>query len=147
MLTKPGNLTRSSLHDLKQQLDREGFSEISLQRAFASVKQVDAAASIIGFIRAAAENEAPQPFEARVDAALARLLGSRSWTPPQQQWLRRLAGQLKANGVVDQELLDQPTNPVRQQMGGFERLNKAIFGGELPLILTQFQEVVWAARA
>lgn len=147
VLTRPGDLTRSSLHDLRQQLDREGFSEISLQRAFASVKQVDAAASIIGFIRAAAENEAPQPFEARVEAALSRLLGSRSWTPPQQQWLKRLAEQLKANGVVDQELLDQPTNPVRQQMGGFERLNKTIFGGELPLILTQFQEGVWGAQA
>ncbi|PJI52563.1 hypothetical protein CTI14_40410, partial [Methylobacterium radiotolerans] len=60
----------------KRQLDREGFSEVYLQRAYASVKQVDAAASIIGFLRAAAEDEAPQPFEARVDAALARLLGS-----------------------------------------------------------------------
>ncbi|TSA85488.1 type I restriction-modification system endonuclease [Deinococcus detaillensis] len=147
VLTKPGSLTRSSLHELRRAFDHEGFSEISLQRAFASVKQVDAAASIIGFIRAAAGNEAPQPFDARVDAALARLLGSRSWTQPQQQWLKKLAGQLKANGVVDQESLDQPSNPVVLQMGGFERLSKVIFGGELPLILTQLQEGVWERGA
>ncbi|WP_197474666.1 type I restriction-modification system endonuclease [Deinococcus puniceus] len=144
VLTKPSGLTRDSLLALRRQLDNEGFSEVALQRAYASVRQVDAAASIIGFIRAAAEGEAPQPFGARVDAALSRLLGSRPWTPPQKQWLTRLAAQLKADGLLDSAQLDDPSHPVKQQMGGFERLSKTIFGGELPLILTQLQEGVWA---
>jgi type I restriction enzyme R subunit len=147
VLTRPSDLTREALLSLRRELDAQGFSEVFLQRAYASVRQVDAAASIIGFIRAAAGNETPQPFDARVDAALARLLGSRAWTPPQKQWLGRLGAQLKANGVIDRDLLDQPTNPIRAQMGGFERLSKAVFGGELPLILTQLQEAVWARGA
>lgn len=147
VLTRPGDLTRADLLALRRELDDLGYSEAYLRRAYASVRQVDAAASIIGFIRAAALNEAPQPFEARVDAALARLLGARTWTQAQQQWLTRLAAQLKANGLVDQELLDQPTNPVRQQVGGFERLSRSVFGGELPFILTQLQEEVWARPA
>lgn len=147
VLTCPSDLSRAALRELRQQLDDLGFSETALRSAYASARQVDAAASIIGFIRAAAEDETPQPFEARVDAALARLLGSRAWTLPQKQWLTRLAAQLKANGLLDPDLLDQPTNPVRQQIGGFERLSKSIFGGELPLILTQLQEEVWARGA
>ncbi|PTA69000.1 type I restriction-modification system endonuclease [Deinococcus arcticus] len=147
VLTRPKDLTRAQLLSLRRELDQAGFSETFLQRAYASVKQVDAAASIIGFIRAAAQQEAPQPFEARVDAALARLLGSKAWTPPQQAWLKRLAAQLKANGVIDQESLDLPTSPVRQQMGGFARLDNSIFAGELPLILTRLQDEVWARGA
>ncbi|GGK95648.1 type I restriction-modification system endonuclease [Deinococcus radiotolerans] len=147
VLTRPADLTRTDLLDLKRQLDAQGFSEVNLQRAYANVKNVDAAASIIGFIRAAALNESPQPFDARVDAALARLLGTKTWTPPQQKWLQRLAAQLKANGYLDRDLLDQPTNPVRKELGGFDRLSTAVFGGQLPDLLTEFQQDVWTASA
>jgi len=147
VLTRPGSLKQADLQALRRELDREGFSEAALRTAFAQARQVDAAASIIGFIRAAAENEAPQPFEARVDAALARLLGSRQWTPPQRTWLTRLATQLKANQVIDQEFIDEPSNPVRKDAGGFDKLNERFFGGELPLILIQLQDAVWAQTA
>ncbi|MFC5848569.1 type I restriction-modification system endonuclease [Deinococcus petrolearius] len=144
VLTRPSSLGRSDLLELRRELDRQGFSEAALRTAFAQTRQVDAAASIIGFIRAAAQDEAPQPFEARVDAALARLLGSRTWTPPQRTWLTRLASQLKANQVIDRAFMDEPSNPVRREVGGFDRLNERIFGGELPTILERLQDEVWA---
>ncbi|WP_157451041.1 hypothetical protein [Deinococcus puniceus] len=39
--------------------------------------------------------------------------------------------------------VDSLNDPLKQQMGGFERLSKTVFSGELPLILTQLQEGVW----
>lgn len=147
ILTRPSELTRSSLLELKHALDQAGFREVLLQSAYARVKQVDAAASIIGFIRAAAEKETPQPFEARVDAALARILGTRNWNPSQKNWLTRLAAQLKVHGILDQDTLNQPSNPVKIQMGGFDGLNKRLFNGELDVILAQFEEAVWATGA
>ncbi|GAA4015277.1 type I restriction-modification system endonuclease [Deinococcus rubellus] len=145
VLTRPGNLTRADLRTLALELDQAGFSEATLQRAFAHTRQVDTAASIVGFIRAAAENEAPQAFEGRVDAALSRLLGSRAWTPPQRQWLERIAAQLKANKAVDTAMFDEPGSVFKQQ-GGLARLDR-IFGGELPVILEGLQAAVWQAQA
>ncbi|GGS37099.1 type I restriction-modification system endonuclease [Deinococcus knuensis] len=147
VLTRPADLTRADLLSIRRQLDDQGFSEVNLQRAYASVRQVDAAASIIGFIRAAALNEAPTPFDARVDAALARVLGAGNWTPPQRKWLQRLASQLKANGYLDRDLLDQPTSPVRKELGGFDRLSTSIFGGKLQGVVNDLQAQVWAAQA
>ena len=147
VLTRPGDLTRADLRQLTLLLDGEGYSETALQNAYASARQIDAAASIIGFIRAAAVNEAPQPFGARVDAAMSRLLGSRAWTPPQKQWLNRMAGALKANRALDREAFDDTSSPFRKEGGGFDRLDKNIFQGQLPLILTQLQEGVWTPQA
>jgi len=141
VLTWPGNPTRSSLLVMRRDIDGHGFSEAYLQRAYAGVKQLDAAARVIGFIRAA-ENEAPQPCHLRVNVALARRPRSGTWAPPHEQSLKRLAEQLKANGVVDQELLDQASDPICTQFGRFERLSKTVFGEELPTILTRLQDEV-----
>lgn len=87
------HLTRAELRALQTELDREGFNPTPtlLRSAYASARQVDVAAHIIGFLRAAATQELPSPFEARVDAALGRLLGSRPWTPVQKRWLEQLS--------------------------------------------------------
>lgn len=146
VLTRPADLTRAELQ-LTLLVDGKGYSEAALQNAYSSARQVNAAASIIGFIRAAAENEAPQPFGARVDVAMSRLLGSRTWTPPQKQWLTRMAEALKATRALDREAFDDAASPFKKQGGGFERLNKVVFGGDLPMILTQLQEGVWAHHA
>jgi type I restriction enzyme, R subunit len=143
VLTRPGDLTRAELRQLTLLLDGEGYSEAALRSAYASARQIDAAASIIGFIRAAADNEAPQPFGTRVDAAMSRLLGSRAWTPPQRNWLNRMASALKADGTLDREAFDDPVSPFRRDIGGFERLDKAVFQGQLPQILTELRDGVW----
>ena len=147
VLTRPSDLTRAELRALRSALDAEGYNETLLRSAYASAKQVDVAAHIIGFLRAAAAQELPSPFEARVDAALSRLLGSRAWTPVQKNWLTQLARQLKKDGILDEARFDEPSSPVRQQMGGFQKLSENVFGGELGFILTQFEEEVWAQSA
>ncbi|MBZ9715561.1 type I restriction-modification system endonuclease [Deinococcus multiflagellatus] len=147
VLTRPADLTRADLKALALALDREGYSEKVLQNAYAQTKHVDAAASIIGFIRVAMEKEALQPFDARVEAALARVMGLRDWTPLQKQWLRRIADQLKANRALDRALFDEPTSPFKTQAGGFKRLDEKVFSGQLDFVLTELTQAVWAASA
>ena len=49
--TRPKDLTRQSLKDLKLTLDRDGFSETKLQTAWKEMTNEDIAADIISFIR------------------------------------------------------------------------------------------------
>lgn len=143
VLTKPSSLSYEELKKLRTELDNAGFSEKNLQTAYKNAKQVDVATTIIGYIRAAANDESPESFEDRVDAAMKRLLNAHSWSKPQEKWLERLVKQLKANGLLDPQELEKSSNPIYQQIGGFEKLNKNIFNGELGDILIQLQEDVW----
>jgi type I restriction enzyme R subunit len=76
------------------------------------------------------------------DQSLQSILGSRTWTTPQREWLKKLAAQTKANLLVDRAALDDPDLIFKRDGGGFPRLNK-IFGGHLEEILGEFNEAVW----
>ncbi len=54
VVQRPRDLTRADLKELRMALDRKGYSEANLRRAWADAKNVDIAASIIGFVRQAA---------------------------------------------------------------------------------------------
>lgn len=83
------------------------------------------------------------PFDQRVDRALSKLLASRTWTKAQENWLKTLAKQTKANGLVDEAVLDDPDFIFRREMGGRKRLER-MFEGELLDTLRQFNETIWA---
>jgi len=67
-------------------------------------------------------------YEQRVDRAIAKILASRAWTPPQRKWLERIAKQLKVETIMDREAFDK--GEFKTQGGGFARINKA-FKGQL----------------
>src|SRR5207244_8200275 len=62
LVQRPRDLTRTSLRELKQQLDTLGYSEAALRRAWADTKNEDIAASIVGFVRQAAIGDALIPM-------------------------------------------------------------------------------------
>lgn len=145
VLTRPRDLTRKQLRELMRALDDAGFTEANLNTAWRQMKNEQIAARIIGFIRKAALDETLLPFDQRVDQALSKLLRSRNWTTPQQNWLRRIAGQTKANLIVDREALDDPDQMFRKEIGGYQKLDK-LFNGELGRILGEFNDAVWATN-
>ena len=142
VLTRPRDLTRKQLRELALALDRAGFTETSLATAWRETTNQDIAARIIGYIRQAAIGDALIPYEQRVDRALQKLLGSRSWSTPQRQWLQKLAAQTKANLIVDRDALDDPDLVFKREGGGFARLDR-IFGGQLQQVLASFNEALW----
>lgn len=143
VVQRPRELTRAQLRELRLELDKLGYSETNLRRAWQDAKNEDIAASIIGFIRQAALGDPLIPYAERVQKAVKRILFKRSWTDPQRQWLQRIAEQIERETVVDREALDH--EPF-QAYGGFRRLNK-IFDGQLDALLSDFNEELWRKAA
>jgi type I restriction enzyme R subunit len=146
VLTRPRELTRKQLRELRLALDTAGYPESSLAAAWRDKTNQEIAASILGYIRQAALGDALVPYETRVDRALAKILGSRAWTTPQRDWLRRIAEQTKSNLIVDRDALDDPDLIFKREGGGFKRLDK-LFGGELAQVLEQFHGEMWPPAA
>ncbi len=146
IVTRPRDLTRQQLRELRLALDEAGFSEANLTTAWRQMTNQEIAASIIGYIREATLGDPLIPFEQRVDKALQSILGTRAWTTPQRDWLKKLASQTKANLLVDRAALDDPALIFKRDGGGFPRLNK-IFDGQLQQILAQFNDAVWPQSA
>jgi type I restriction enzyme R subunit len=143
VVQRPRELTRTELRSLRLELDKMGFSETSLRRAWNDASNEDIAASIIGFVRQAALGDALIPFETRVQMATKAILAKAKWTDPQKTWLRRIAEQITKEIVVDRESIDQGTFAAQ---GGFNRLNR-VFNGELENILSDFNEELWKVSA
>jgi len=143
VVQRPRDLTRADLKELRLALDREGYSDANLRRAWADAKNEDIAASIIGFVRQAALGDPLVPYDDRVRAAMRAILASRPWTDPQKRWLGRIGEQVAKEIVVDREAIDK--EPFVAD-GGFNRLNK-VFGGELESILAGINEELWKKTA
>jgi type I restriction enzyme R subunit len=146
VLTRPRELTRKQLRDLALALDLAGYSEAKIASAWRQTTNQEIAARIVGFIRQAAIGDPLIPYVERVDHALQKLLGSRAWTMPQRDWLKKIAAQTKANTLVDREALDDPDLLFRTQGGGFDRINR-IFDGQLLPALDAFNDAIWAQPA
>jgi type I restriction enzyme, R subunit len=143
VVQRPRDLTRAQLRELRLELDRLGYSEANLRRAWHDAKNEDIAASIIGFVRQAALGDPLIPFEERVREAMKRIYASRPWTDPQRRWLRRIAEQAERETVVDREALDRPPF---DEHGGFQRLNK-VFDGRLEALISDINEELWRKAA
>ncbi len=136
---RPRELTRAQLKQLRLLLDEAGYTEAALQTAWRETTNQDIAASIIGFIRRAALGDALVPYAQRVDRALAKILASRPWTPPQRKWLDRIGQQLRVEIIVDREALDRGQFKTQ---GGFTRIDK-VFDGQLETVLGDLQAALW----
>lgn len=137
--TKPRELTRQQLRELKLVLDNAGYSEANLRVAWQEMTNEDIAASIIGFIRQMALGSPLISYEERVKVAMKKLLAKHQWTIPQRKWLERIGKQLLAETIVDREALDRGQFKAE---GGFARLNK-VFEGKLELVLDEINEELW----
>ncbi len=137
--TRPRDLTRKQLRDLRLALDGAGYSEKALGAAWAKKTNREVAASIIGFIRQQALGDPLLPYAERVDRALARTLGSRPWSRPQREWLERIGAQLRVELVVDREALDSGAFKAK---GGYRVLDK-VFDGKIDEVLAELHDAVW----
>lgn len=138
--TRPKDLTRNTLREVKLLLDQHGYSEAKLQSAWRNKTHQDIAASIVGHIRRAAIGEALIPFEQRVNHAMQHIYSSQAWTPIQRQWLERLAKQLKHEAVIDRQFV----NNRFMDKGGAKQFDK-ILQNQLDPVLVQVNEWLWTS--
>jgi type I restriction enzyme R subunit len=143
VLTRPRDLTRESLKDLRLALDAQQFTEANLRAAWRDQTNEDIAASIIGFIRQAALGDPLIPYAERVDRAVRIVAARHAANDVQRRWLDQIGREVKSRIVVDRAALDEP--PFAQQ-GGFRRLDK-LFNGEIEAILSEIAAETWEPAA
>ncbi|MEZ9819116.1 type I restriction-modification system endonuclease [Shewanella sp. 10N.286.45.A1] len=138
VVNRPKDLTREQLKEVKLLLDEAGYSETHLQSAWRKNTNQDIAASIIGYIRQAALDEALIPFEQRVNKAMQRIYSEHEWNPNQRKWLERLAKQLVHEAVIDKAFVNQRF----ADQGGAKRFN-SVLDDQLDTIINELNEYLW----
>lgn len=134
--TRPQELDRKSLKELKLQLDQHGFNQLSLNTAWKASRNVDIAADIISYIRTLALGDALISHEERIRKAVEKVRAMRNWNKIQQKWIDRFEKQLLEENVLQHEDLNQA--PFTEN-GGFDRLNK-VFEEQLDQLIKQLNE-------
>lgn len=138
VVTRPKDLTRAQLKEIKLLLDEAGFNAAHLQTAWRQKSNQDIAASIISYIRQAALNEALVPFEQRVHSAMQRIYSEHNWNPNQHKWLARLAKQLVHEAVIDRNFVNERF----ADQGGAKRFN-LVLDDQLDSILSEINSYIW----
>lgn len=138
---KPEELDRKSLKELKLLLDEKGFTEIALNTAWKSTKNVDIAADIIAYIRTLSMGIDLITPQDRVKNAINKIKTGRTWNVHQLKWIDRFEKQLMAETILTRKDLD--LKPFLDE-GGFTRINK-IFNNELEDLIVELNNDLYSA--
>lgn len=137
-VTRPRDLTREQLKELRILLDSNGFSESALKAAISAQSNQTIAAGIVAHIRRAALGESLVPFSQRVEKAMAKINAKHNWTKPQQRWLERLQKQLVNEVVIDKDTLNQ----FFARDGGVKLVDK-VFDHQLEQVIEELKDAMW----
>lgn len=143
--TRPNDLTRDELRNLRVALDQQGYSEKTLQAAWRDAKNEDIAADIISFIRQQALGDPLISHEERIQNAMKKIYDRKVWSKVQKDWLKRIEKQLLQESVLGpnpEKAFD--VEPFKSK-GGYKQLNK-IFDGEMDTIVTAINTALYTPR-
>lgn len=140
--TRPKELTRQSLRELKLILDRNNFSETKLQTAWRQMTNEDIAADIISFIRQKSIGDVLVSKEERIHSAIVRTKASHpELSKVQVNWLERIETYLMKEVVLNRESFEAPQFKIK---GGYAAIDKA-FGNKLDVIIDEINSHMYTA--
>jgi type I restriction enzyme R subunit len=142
--TRPQDLTKDTLKQLKAILDNNGFNEEYLKTAWKDLKNEDIVADIIAFIRQQALGSPLESNEERVKRAITRIKKEYHLTKPQENWINKIEKVMLKEVVIDKETLN--TGSFKAQGGGFDRLNEKLFNGNLGDIITKLKTYMFKEK-
>ena len=138
--TRPRELTRESLKNLRMALDRAGFTERNLTTAFNQTTNQDITADIISLIRRYALGSALISHETRIRNAVERLKQAHSFTRDELKWLEIIEKYLLKESVLTAEAFDEDSR--FQARGGFLKINK-IFRDRLSDLIAELNDYLY----
>jgi len=141
--SKPKELDRQSLKELKLLLDQEGFNARNLNSAWKDSKNVDIAADIISYIRTLAIGSTMVSHEDRVKNAVNKVRAMKDWNKIQLKWIDRIEKQLIQETIIKIEDLNK--DPFMSD-GGFKRLDK-IFEHQLTDVIETINDNLYIDTA
>ena len=138
--TRPKDLTRSSLKNLKLALDREGFTTQQLNTAISELTNEEMAADIISLIRRYAIGSALISHEARIRRAVDKLKKAHKFTKQELSWIARMEKYLMEESVLNVGVFDEDSR--FKTNGGFAKINK-VFANKLESIVLELNEYLY----
>ena len=138
--TRPRDLTRSSLKELKLALDREGFTTQQLNTAIKELTNEEIAADIISLIRRYSIGSALISHEARIRRAVDKLKKAHKFTQQELGWISRMEKYLLEESVLNVGVFDEDSR--FKSKGGFAKINKA-FANKLESIVLELNEYLY----
>ena len=137
--TRPKDLTRADLKELKLILDENQFNEQLLNSAWKHMSNEDIAADIISFIRQQALGSPLISHERRIKNAVAKIKLNHEFNKMQLDWLDRIEKSLLEETVMDEQILN---SGAFRTNGGFNAIDKR-FGGKLQEIIDELNEYLY----
>lgn len=137
--TKPSELTRETLKDLRLELDQHNFTEKQLNSAWNDLTNQDIVADIIAFIRKQALGSPLISHEQRVKHAFAKLKLNHTFNKTQLDWLNRIEKTLIEETVLDRQIFEIGAF---KNAGGFTIIDRR-FGGKLHEIITELNQYLY----
>ena len=138
--TRPKDLTRASLKNLKLALDREGFTTQQLNTAISELTNEEMAADIISLIRRYAIGSALISHEARIRRAVEKLKKAHKFTKQELSWITRMEKYLMEESVLNVGVFDEDSR--FKSNGGFAKINK-VFANKLESIVLELNEYLY----
>lgn len=138
--TRPKDLTRKSLKELRLTLDREGFTTQRLNTAISEVRNEEMAADIITLIRRYAIGSALISHNARIHRAVDKLKGAHQFSKQELSWISRMEKYLLEESVLNIQVFDEDSR--FKGNGGYARINK-IFENKLESIVLELNEYLY----
>ncbi|MEI3305893.1 MAG: type I restriction-modification enzyme R subunit C-terminal domain-containing protein [Dysosmobacter sp.] len=137
--TRPKELTRESLKDLRLTLDREGFTTQQLDTAISELTNEEMAADIISLIRRYAIGSTLISHEARIRRAVDKLKKAHKFTAIEQKWIGRMEKYL-VESVYNVGVFDEDTR--FRSEGGFKKIDR-VFQNKLESIVLELNEYLY----
>lgn len=141
--TKPSDMTRAQLKELKLALDKENFTETSLNEATSAITNAHIVADIIAHVRKAVLKTPLFNHDERVAAAFSKLIAAHSFNKMQLDLLEKIKTYMLHESILNTETFEAP---VFKMEGGFARFNKK-FGGTLTDIIREINTYIYEGAA
>ncbi|MBO4852390.1 MAG: type I restriction-modification system endonuclease [Schwartzia sp.] len=138
--TRPRDLTRESLKNLRLALDREGFTTQKLNTAISEMTNEEIAADIITLIRRYAIGAELISHEAKIRRAVDRLKKAHKFSKLELGWLARMEQYLMNESVLNVSVFDEDTR--FHEAGGFAKIDK-VFTGKLESVVLEINEYLY----
>lgn len=141
--TKPSDMTRAQLRELKLALDKENYSEANLNKAMSTVKNEEIVADIISYVRQAVLNTPVLNHEDRVNAAFVKLTAAHHFNRMQLDLLEKIKAYMLHESILNRETFEAPAFKMD---GGFARFDKK-FDGKLIELIRELNTYIYEGTA
>lgn len=140
--TRPKELTREALKELKLILDRNNFREEWLKTAWRDMTNEDITADIISFIRQKSIGDNLISKDDRIHNAIVKMKNAHpELSKVQVNWLDRIEAYLLKEVVLNKQSFEAPQFKIK---GGYMAVNKA-FGDKLDAIIDEINAYMYTA--